>query len=99
MVLDKGEIIEFDNPDTLLKDKTSKFYNMAKDAGLVNDDSNGGSGTSGKTHQPEVEPSSPYSGTKIEESESRDHSEVYFLSPSQRSPARHNIDSKETDIF
>ena len=35
LVLDKGEIIEYDSPDVLLKDKRSIFYGMAKDAGLV----------------------------------------------------------------
>ncbi|KAI1280795.1 ATP-binding cassette sub-family C member 3 [Halotydeus destructor] len=35
MVLDKGEIVEFDNPQELLKKPTSVFYSLAKDAGLV----------------------------------------------------------------
>ncbi|XP_048247829.1 multidrug resistance-associated protein 1-like isoform X2 [Haliotis rufescens] len=35
IVLDQGLIKEFDSPDTLLKDKTSIFYGMAKDAGLT----------------------------------------------------------------
>lgn len=34
-VLDKGKIVEFDAPNTLLQKKTSIFYGMAKDAGLV----------------------------------------------------------------
>ena len=35
MVLDKGLIKEFDKPMTLLQDRNSIFYGMAKDAGLV----------------------------------------------------------------
>lgn len=35
MVLDQGEVAEFDSPETLLKDKDSIFYGMAKDANLV----------------------------------------------------------------
>ncbi|PRD31029.1 UNVERIFIED_CONTAM: Canalicular multispecific organic anion transporter 1 [Trichonephila clavipes] len=34
MVLDQGEVAEFDSPETLLKDKESIFYGMAKDANL-----------------------------------------------------------------
>lgn len=35
MVLDQGLIREFDSPDNLLKDKSSAFYSMAKDANIV----------------------------------------------------------------
>ncbi|GFT34184.1 multidrug resistance-associated protein 1 [Nephila pilipes] len=35
MVLDQGKVAEFDSPETLLKDKNSIFYGMAKDANLV----------------------------------------------------------------
>jgi len=35
MVLDKGEVVEFDSPPNLLRDKNSIFYGMAKDAGIV----------------------------------------------------------------
>ncbi|OWF55505.1 multidrug resistance-associated protein 1-like [Mizuhopecten yessoensis] len=35
MVLDKGLIVEFDRPQTLLTDKDTVFYSMAKDADLV----------------------------------------------------------------
>jgi ATP-binding cassette subfamily C (CFTR/MRP) protein 1 len=35
MVLDKGMIAEFDTVDSLLGDKNSIFYGMAKDAGLT----------------------------------------------------------------
>ncbi|XP_068238012.1 multidrug resistance-associated protein 1-like isoform X2 [Palaemon carinicauda] len=35
LVLAHGEIKEFDSPSTLLADKNSLFYGMAKDAGLV----------------------------------------------------------------
>nr|CAD7400512.1 unnamed protein product [Timema poppensis] len=35
IVLDKGHVVEFDKPETLLQDKTSIFHGMAKDAGLV----------------------------------------------------------------
>ncbi|XP_013177998.1 PREDICTED: multidrug resistance-associated protein 1 isoform X1 [Papilio xuthus] len=36
MVLDKGQLVEYAPPEQLLQDKTSVFYGMAKDAGLVN---------------------------------------------------------------
>jgi ATP-binding cassette subfamily C (CFTR/MRP) protein 1 len=35
MVLDRGELKEFNTPDNLLGDKNSIFYSLAKDAGLV----------------------------------------------------------------
>lgn len=35
IVLDKGGVIEFDSPTSLLKSQTSIFYGMAKDSGLV----------------------------------------------------------------
>lgn len=35
IVLDKGLVVEFESPDLLLQDKTSMFYGMAKDAGIV----------------------------------------------------------------
>ncbi|XP_019701146.1 multidrug resistance-associated protein 1 isoform X1 [Harpegnathos saltator] len=35
IVLDKGLIVEYDSPDTLLRNPTSSFYSMAKDAGLA----------------------------------------------------------------
>ncbi|XP_021950748.1 multidrug resistance-associated protein 1 [Folsomia candida] len=35
VVLDKGQIVEFDSPENLLKDSSTIFYGMAKDAGLV----------------------------------------------------------------
>ncbi len=35
MVLDKGEIREFDSPQNLLDDGTTIFHSMAKDANLV----------------------------------------------------------------
>jgi len=35
MVLDKGEIIEFDSPRDLMQNTTSVFYSMAKDADLL----------------------------------------------------------------
>ncbi|KAG5671138.1 hypothetical protein PVAND_001351 [Polypedilum vanderplanki] len=38
IVLDKGEIAEFDSPDALLSNRNSIFYGMARDAGLVNDE-------------------------------------------------------------
>ncbi|KAI9475895.1 MAG: multi drug resistance-associated protein MRP [Benjaminiella poitrasii] len=36
LVLDKGMIAEFDSPQTLMKDETTIFYSMAKEAGLIN---------------------------------------------------------------
>ena len=35
MVLDKGEIVEFDTPESLLKDNRTIFYSMASSANLV----------------------------------------------------------------
>ncbi|XP_055643285.1 multidrug resistance-associated protein 1 isoform X8 [Toxorhynchites rutilus septentrionalis] len=35
IVLDKGQIQEYDAPEELLQNKSSAFYSMAKDAGLV----------------------------------------------------------------
>ncbi|XP_071454824.1 multidrug resistance-associated protein 1 isoform X2 [Hetaerina americana] len=35
IVLDKGKIVEFDSPSKLLETRSSVFYGMAKDAGLV----------------------------------------------------------------
>jgi ATP-binding cassette, subfamily C (CFTR/MRP), member 1 len=35
IVLGNGEIVELASPGTLLKNKSSAFYLMAKDAGLV----------------------------------------------------------------
>jgi len=35
VVLDAGRICEFDSPTTLLNDSNSRFYAMAKDAGIV----------------------------------------------------------------
>jgi ATP-binding cassette, subfamily C (CFTR/MRP), member 1 len=34
LVLDKGEIAEFDSPESLLQNPDSIFYSMAKDAGI-----------------------------------------------------------------
>lgn len=33
--MDKGQIVEFNSPNNLLKNKKSVFYGMAKDANLV----------------------------------------------------------------
>ncbi len=35
MVLDKGHIVEYDEPATLLQDESSLFYSLAKDAGIM----------------------------------------------------------------
>lgn len=35
LVLDKGQMVEFDAPGKLLQDKRGKFYSLAKDAGIV----------------------------------------------------------------
>ncbi len=36
MVLSDGKIVEFDDPNTLLRDEASLFYGMARDAGVLN---------------------------------------------------------------
>ena len=35
LVLDQGEIKEFDSPETLMADKESMFASLAKDAGIL----------------------------------------------------------------
>lgn len=103
MVLDKGKLIEFDSPATLLNDKRSTFYSMAKDAGLVSEESNSGVGISKKTQETKGNPKSPnvdlQTSSPTSNPESSQHSEVYFQTPSPKSPGRRNVDSKETDIF
>ncbi|QOU20165.1 hypothetical protein BRETT_004817 [Brettanomyces bruxellensis] len=37
IVLDKGKVAEFDTPDNLLKDKSSLFYSLCKEGGLIED--------------------------------------------------------------
>lgn len=40
LVLDKGMVAEFQSPAELLNNRNSIFYGMAKDAGLVSNNSN-----------------------------------------------------------
>jgi len=35
LVLDKGKVMEFDTPSTLLKDQESIFYSLAKESDLI----------------------------------------------------------------
>lgn len=35
MVLQAGQVVEFDTPQTLLANKNSQFYSLAKEAGIV----------------------------------------------------------------
>ena len=35
LVLDKGQVAEFESPKSLLDNRNSVFYGMCKDAGLV----------------------------------------------------------------
>ena len=37
LVLEQGRVAEFDTPEVLLADKSSRFYAMALEAGLVTD--------------------------------------------------------------
>ncbi|KAF9442601.1 multidrug resistance-associated ABC transporter [Macrolepiota fuliginosa MF-IS2] len=37
LVMEAGEVAEFDSPDNLLKDSSSKFYSLAQEAGLVSE--------------------------------------------------------------
>lgn len=51
LVMDNGEVSEFDSPSNLLEDTGSKFYAMAKDAGLIhNGNGEGGSHHDDATH-------------------------------------------------
>ncbi|KAG9309821.1 P-loop containing nucleoside triphosphate hydrolase protein [Chiua virens] len=44
LVLDHGRVAEFDAPEVLLADKTSRFYGMAFEAGLVQAENENGNG-------------------------------------------------------
>ena len=35
--MDNGQVVEFDSPELLLRDPTSKFYALALEAGLMGD--------------------------------------------------------------
>ena len=39
LVLDKGHLVEFDTPDNLLSNEDSMFFAMAKDAGVIPEES------------------------------------------------------------
>lgn len=45
MVMDKGEVVELDHPQTLLGNRKSIFYSMALDAGIVGSTATGVNGT------------------------------------------------------
>lgn len=49
LVLDQGRVAEFDVPTVLLADKSSRFYSMALEAGLVQED--GEVGQDGRVRQ------------------------------------------------
>jgi ABC-type multidrug transport system fused ATPase/permease subunit len=36
LVLEKGRIAEYDKPDKLLKNENSLFYQLSRDAGIIN---------------------------------------------------------------
>eukprot|EP01128_Nolandella_sp_AFSM9_P006332 TRINITY_DN3225_c5_g1_i1.p1 TRINITY_DN3225_c5_g1~~TRINITY_DN3225_c5_g1_i1.p1 ORF type:complete len:1698 (-),score=443.16 TRINITY_DN3225_c5_g1_i1:254-4717(-) len=88
IVMDKGEVIEFDSPANLLKKKTSLFYSLANQGGAIKDKSSkkGKKRSSKKTKKPSSKSSktkTPSSTAKASSSKAKSTSS----SPASKAPS------------